>query len=527
MPRPQTLYTAAESALNSLPSLRKHRGIHRTVKDIVICICESAQADEEFIDRSTLLERVSLKREERIANGLEAKSSKSTLSATQLSTVTSFLEKSGVLTSVPMRARLGSGKDKASVKLKTIVDMSPLLEAEDPSQTKPPAQPRRRQSKAIVRQQLDWLENQEGVQSLGPTVDPRGRSEAIFNGILDIAQRLSCSDSRKVIEVEAPYGQEQLKITAEARASSDSELMMLTDARLLIALNAMYTKFVEENFAPIAVISDWPQEKRARIPRRFAVDIDDLCEELDMKKARNHVQKLVSRVKDSVFRVDATSAPNFRERFMSASISANVAEYRYITHWEARTEWEEVEGTNLVELSPRVYLLELHELITDNLLRGSTSFFIHPELRYEKSGIAHRLYSWVRATLGVSYKAVATKSYLLDELHQLLLPASRRDNFCRDFISLLERECVSEGGWDKNRKCLSKIHGYYVEYDPDEEKALSLKRLKNWHPRVSSRRTYPVINIWRDREDYYIGDDSAHNKALRAKLENAPQQVAG
>jgi hypothetical protein len=248
---------------------------------------------------------------------------------------------------------------------------------------------------------------------------------------------------------------------------------------------------------------------------------------------RNIARRMVERLKDTTFAVDATHSPYFREHYLPDQ-SLNVGEYRYITEFFARKEEELVDEEHKVyTYSERFYFVRFNSLILANLRMVGRSFISHPALASERSGLAHRLNNWAKAVVGVrpSVKARDTHCYPLDEFRDRVMPSARLDNFERDFMNLVRRQSElgpeeldtdsglehATGPWQEDQANIVWIYGYYyrIEHNPQMVRELNRRRGR----RVRTLKDYPVITVWRDAQDAFVGDDSAHNQALRRQAQ--------
>lgn len=404
--------------------------------------------------------------------------------------------------------------------IRRVVKLTPLMSEAVRKKMAPSRTNRRIGSRQI---ELKFEELQNDFNVLLPTDQSTGRIERLFTGILDAAVRLSSNDKRKTIECRYQFGDEHIDITTTSLAKEDSELMQLSDYRVIRALNSMYVEYVEREIGPIKRLSD--EQKRA-INGDFVFDIYDLCEEIGFdrkKRLADIVRGILRRIKDTVFEVNAEGSPVFRNTFAQ---SAHEAEFRYLTEARSYKEYETVdgegEGSGLVDFAARIYIVRFHSIVLTNLLNDDTRFTAHPELATERSGIAHRFNNWCKIIIGVRpKKGNNQRQFLMDELWERVLSTSRLDNFCRYFEDLLGRECLEgKDAWDTNKPNRSLIYGYYVEYDPDPAAIRELMRKKGRRVRRGGK-LYPVITIWRDTEDPYVGDNSDHNQALRRQLNEA------
>ena len=374
-------------------------------------------------------------------------------------------------------------------------------------------------SMQLDKEQLDSI----GTElSFNDDYESPARIDAIFC-IFDSVMKLSGRDKRKVIECEYPITNgEVVKIKALTGSDADCDISHLSDQRVMRAVNGVVLEQLEEKHGKAQNI-DLSELKIA--DEYFWIDIYDLCRKVGLepvKQNREIVRDMMIRLRDTYYDIDATGSALFREKFCPGG--SELTQFRYLTEFSAKS-GPSVENKNQIELS-RFYLLKLHILILGNLITSGKSFISHPELMTEKSGLAQRLNNWTKSYLGVRKKGdIEVFQYLLNELHEKAYPSSRLDNFMRDLIQLLKRQCNNNQGengsiihnqgsteWIEEGTNIAWLHGYYFKIEWNEELA---KELIARRGRRSTKKFYPVISIWRDPDDEYTGDNSKHNKAIR------------
>ncbi|MBX2807158.1 MAG: hypothetical protein KTR20_00870 [Cellvibrionaceae bacterium] len=347
--------------------------------------------------------------------------------------------------------------------------------------------------------------------------------EGLISGVLDTAMRISSSDKRDNISANYCFSlrdenggrwREDIMINTSCLTEKGSSIMVLSDQRCIRALNTMFIEYIKKN-------QDLRENVNSKnIVNQFVFDIVDLCKQIGLKPSGANLdstRKMLARLKDTVFSIDAHNSPWFQKKY---GLGADKMEYRYIVQWYAKTENEElfIDGTgSIVTRAERYYVIKFHDLVFNNLLSMAHVFISHPELRSEKSGIAHRFNNWCKAFIGVRPRSTKYQfEYQLDELKEKVMDSSRLDNFCRDFVSLLSRECVS-GVWNQSGENTSLIYGYYVYYKGTEEAIKEYMQRKK-RGRKQGGKLYPIIVIERDTQDPIVGNDSRHNKALRQEI---------
>lgn len=380
--------------------------------------------------------------------------------------------------------------------------------------------PRRLGSKKQMSLAFEELEKNHNI--LLPTGNGKSSHEALFTGILDAAVRMSRSDNRKVIEVKYNFGRnDSILITTSTDTRASMEIIELPDYRVIRALGEMYVNWVElEHGCDVAQLTE---DQVSEISGEFIFDIYDLCTELNFSRNirnANSVRAILARIYATHFHIDAENSPFFREKF---SNGAHVFNVKFLTESSEYKEYESDNESNVIDFNTRLYRIKFHSYLLRGLIDPRTRHISHPALVREKSGICHRFNSWSKIAIGVTTgKADSEKWYLLDELWEKVMPSSRADNFYKYFIRVLERHCVGgEHAWDPNNKNVSLVYGYYVEYHPNDHKMfMDLARIKRRSHMYKLFKKFPVIRIWRDREDEIVGDNSPHNLKVRRTQAN-------
>lgn len=341
-----------------------------------------------------------------------------------------------------------------------------------------------------------------------------GRHEGLMTGILDSAVRLSPKDTRKYIEGTYRFpGGESISIRTMT-LTGDREITVLSDQRVMRALNQMFIDHVEQRFGKITELT--PAQIK-EVDGRYAFDLNDLLRQLGYEQRasnRQLVREMLNRLRDTTYEIDASNSEYFRNRY---SLSADEVQYRYLIEFYSKKEMEQVDDEGQVfQHNNRYYVIEFHSVVLHNLLTLGESFNSHPGLTQEKSGLAQRLSNWSKAYVGVRRKTGKQDLderyvYTLREFHERVMPSAHYFNFERDLVNLLRRETTT--AWSESGPNVSRIYGYFYQFEINEEKSRELIRKRRL--RMDIRKPQPVITIWRDREDMYVGDNSMHSQALR------------
>ena len=406
--------------------------------------------------------------------------------------------------------------------------------------------PRRaRWKKTDIQRQMElWSEEGALLEASDQQLPITQSLMSILDAAMLSSQRDLTGDRKEVISVYRVNRNERVKIRTYTASKQGAEIAQLSDLRVVRALNAMLLDKLREflgeesqqrNFRSIAEAMELAETYAAR---HFFFDLYDVCRRIGLNPWPSNleiVRAIIHRLKDTTFAVDATDSPTFQKRYLPASnssLKAHVGEYRFITEFYAASE-EEVRKDGLVQHTERFYWVRFNALLVANLLLERLVFIGHPELFSEASGMAQRLANWLKAWIGVnkrSDRSNALHQYTIDELHELVLPHVRPDNFARDFLNLLQRQVENGSGpapendvWDEQpgSRVRAWLYGYFVEllWDEDEVKRHCRKRGR----RVKGWKRYPLVSIWRDRDDEYVGDNSTFNRLQDARME--PQGV--
>lgn len=494
MPQPAIYYIATNEAISQLRLLLESEEAPVGVKSFVDTIIELQIVNKHNpVARSVVL------------NHLKKSKSKGGSSGATLTIREKEFQKLGIM------EESEDVIDKKKVIIKKLKKLTPLLSA--PKRLAADKSNRKSFSKRQIRLALDEINFNENIAALSADGPWTSRIDALFTGVLDAMVRISGKDKRNFIAGTLQYASETVEITTQTLSSSQAEIIQLSDYRVVRAIDEMYVNYVEENHGPLKKLST---EQKSRIPVDLVFDIYDLCEKLGWERGKNtadQARKILDRLASTEFHINASEAPKFREKFTAGATSQRV---RYLSEFRTYDEWEENEDTNIVDLAPRLYLVRLHSSIASNIVNNELRHIAHPGLIQDNSGIAHRFNNWCKVIIGVTAgKNDKVKEFLLDELWEQVMPSSRLSNFSESFKSLLRREALDgPESWRPGENCISLIYGYYVEIIHDEHEVKEVMRVKERSTR-SGGKMYPLLRIWRDKADEYVGDNSDHNQALR------------
>ena len=409
------------------------------------------------------------------------------------------------------------GKASRIIELTNLVPVLAHFANENRSALIPSHRPSREQLSLAI----DQLEIEGSYLSLSDDVPPR--IESLFC-ILDAGMKLSGRDKRKDIRCKYQFFEnDYIEIRTSTQTREGSDVAYLSDERAMRALNGILLDQLESRFGSLDQFSVTDLGIKDEY---FFFDLYELCRRMGLRpndQNRRIVRDMLARLRDTEFKVDASQSAYFRENF---TFGAETAHYRYITEFYAKKDYEHDDKGNRVVTSDRFYMVKFHTAILANLVSGGRSFISHDGLMSERSGLAHRLNNWAKAVVGVRPKPASRPfTYTLDEFGERVIPSARMDNFERDFLSLIRRQCnevddqgcpmheEATTGWREEGANVGWLYGYYYKIEWDEGKIQEHRRMRRRRNRTS--KLYPLITIWRDTSDFYVGDDSDHNKALR------------
>lgn len=354
------------------------------------------------------------------------------------------------------------------------------------------------------------------------------RIESLFS-ILDSSMRLSGHDQRTSIKCTYKFfDNDYISISTSTLTDQENGISCLSDERAMRAINGGILDKLEQEYGNL---DNARLKEEEVINRQFFFDIYNLCRKIGLTASRNNreiVRKMIERLRDTTFTIDATKSEYFRNNYTNG---ADIKQYRYITEFSAKKA-EDLEAGSLKE---RYYGIKLHSAIMANLISVGRNFISHDALISERSGLAHRINNWSKAVIGVRSKVNANKHrYTLREFRDKLMPAARMDNFHRDLIKLFKRQCNSlidengcrkidsfgkplypeaTAGWQEDSTNIAWLYGYYYRLSFDEHEIAEhcrMRRIRNYN-----KKNTPLITVWRDINDEYVGDNSLHNQALQ------------
>lgn len=529
MPRPTAIYEinrAAKSELNDLIKDKHHSGL----KEFVIAMLNMAiELNVDTIDRQQLNKALSV----HIVPPKKPNQKPKNLS-TANSMISRRIQELETLGCIRVRQEYRTvEKKKRKFTVHSLMSITGLIDHIKKSAEHSPApQGRPKLNNLVV--YSDMLV-EDGLIKLEADGDITPYTEGAFS-ILESAAR-SRSDKENVIHCKYYIKKDDfLEITAATSTREGAGIMYSSDQRVIQALNGMLKQAHDE-----AQWDMFPREFSTRLIGEYCFfDIFSLTREIGLvsnsKENRANVFKMIERLKDTCFSVDATHSEYWRERYMPDP-KMNKAEYRYILEFYSSEDYCLHVGRDGVEEyanEDRFFVIKFHPLILNAMTTPRLAFISHDSLKKDRLDIVHRLNNWVKPVVGVRPKPHLDDNhhqYTLDILHQRVRPAARLANFERDFMNLAARQdkkeirqtheesvsfaCDEKGNLIPNG--VFWLNGYYFRVEKNEDLAMEIYR-KTRTVKKRRTKTYPVITIWRDKRDNIVGDESDHNQALRRQM---------
>lgn len=325
----------------------------------------------------------------------------------------------------------------------------------------------------------------------------------LFNGILDLASRLSAKDTRTVIDVECMINNEPLSIRALCSSDATSSISMLSDQRVMRPLNGYCLKEIRRIMKKLERQHGKDFDRRL-VPNRFCIDIHELCSLMGLKPSKSAIDAVVikmRRLADTTYHVDASRSPWFQRTFSSIAFESRVFsdsyEFRYINSLEIAREQGQVAdmfGHSVESFTPRFYTFSLEPHLFESLMSDRSTLFIsHPGLCTEQGGMVQRMYNWSKSLLGNIKKSnLEDKWFSIHDMHLNLTPAARYDNFRFHFFRTLSKFACDDVEFNKGEVGKSLIYGYF------------------WYYQHIDGQDY--FRIERDVNDPFVGDLSPANK---------------
>jgi hypothetical protein len=428
------------------------------------------------------------------------------------------------------------GENKRKFTVHELISLAGLIDfLNQPTYQSPSPQGRPKINDLVV--YSDLLED-EGIIKLEANGDVVPYTEGAFS-ILESAAR-SRSDKENVVKCKYYIKKDDyIDITASTSTKEDSGIMYSSDQRVIHALNGMLKQANDEKQADLFSVST--DDYAAKLIGEYCFfDLYALTREIglvaNVKENRLNVLKMIGRLKDTTYAVDATNSKYWRERYMPGP-TFNKGEYRYITEFYSAEDWCKQVGKgddSVRSYEDRFFVVKFHQLIFKAMTTPRLAFISHEGLKKERLDIVQRLNNWIKPVVGVRDKKVELNhhQYTLDIFHQRVRPASRLDNFERQFIDMVKRqdkledkipheESVRFEVNEKGELILNGtfwLNGYYYKIEQNDAVALEIYR-KTRMIKKRRKKIYPVITLWRDRKDQLVGDDSVHNRALRRQMD--------
>ncbi|MFT6903871.1 MAG: hypothetical protein ACJAS1_000516 [Oleiphilaceae bacterium] len=366
----------------------------------------------------------------------------------------------------------------------------------------------KRRTQQMVVAHCDFLKSNQYIVLNGKEND-KAYHERLMNGLLDAAMKMSAKDKRTEITVKIDVAGSPLTIVAKT-IGDNAELTRLPDQRCQRAIISLIRNEIDKRVAKLKSVYglDYPANpadeytfRKEQINNLFAVDINELCDELKLPRYTinmNLVREMMSRLANTVYDIDASENEWFK-RVYSLSGKSEHIRVQFLQNFEQAYEPPVFnEQFNLKDRKPlaHIYTFSLDLRCFIGLIDPDRSnvFVTHKGMITEKSGIVQRAYNWCRGFIGGTDKSyLVGRAFSLHELHLLLVPAARYDNFYQHFIRQLRRFSVDE--WKARGVNKSIIYGYVFTFDNSS--------------------VYATVKIERDKTDEIVGDNSEHQRLLK------------
>lgn len=531
MPRPVAVYNVSSSAVSELPALITTQKLSG-MKDFAIALIKGVKTHgTQELTREQLSEALASHKAKKTEKSKEKPLSTAN---SMVSRRIKELESLGCVIVKSEYRRVGEGRRKFTVH--EFISFEGLLQYLQGSTKLSPA-PQGRPKKKDLIVYSEFLEN-KGLIKLEADGNIVPYAEGAFS-ILESAAR-SKFDTDDVIKSRYIIKKDDyVDITASTSTKEGSGIMYSSDLRVIHTLNGMLKQSYHDHQADM-FDSDFP----ARFIGEYCFfDLTRLTKEIglapNVKENRDNVHKMIERLKDTAYDVNAAHSEYWRKNYMPNE-GFSKAEYRYITEFYQAEAYFEKHGDDGLppdfdqeRFKERFYVVKFHSLIYKAMTTPKLAFISHDSLKSERLDMVHRLNNWVKPVVGVRRRPVPPDhhQYTLDIFHQRVRPASRLDNFERQFLNMAQRQNKEEirtlHKETKEMQFGSKgellvggvfwLNGYYFKIEINEDLAKEIYR-KTRTIKKRRKKIYPVITIWRDVKDKIVGDESDHNKALKRQV---------
>lgn len=537
MPRPTALYEISGAAINTVSELI---AIPLTVglKEFVIAIVSAAE--EHGLTVLTRTQLASALSSHKVI-GQDGQEKPLSSANSMISRRVKELESLGCLRIKPEYRVIDDKTRKCTVH--SLLSLRGLIDhLNKDSHSSPAPQGRPKQSQLVV--YSDHLTT-AGMTPLRGDGDVVPYTEGAFS-ILEAASRTR-SDKNTLIDCKYFLQKNDfVLITASTSTKEGAGIAYSSDQRVIQAFNGMLKESHDERQRDFFGCSD---EVPAKLIGDYCFfDIYALTREIgsasNSRQNRDNVLKMVRRLKETTYSVDATNSPYWRERYMPSE-QFTKGDYNYIQELYSATDWYAEKGHDGTEeffLEDRFFVVKFHPLILNSITTPGKRFISHDSLKSERLDMVHRLNNWVKSVVGVRDKGYAKDhhQYTLDIFHDRVRQGSRLDNFERDFYSMAKRQDadpIRSAHRESQRFEYSVkgalipsgtfwLNGYYYRLQQNEMLANEIYR-KTRTLKKRRIKVYPVLTIWRDTDDPIVGDNSDHNLALRRQLKTLIDEGEG
>jgi hypothetical protein len=334
MARPTALYFVNDVAISKLPELVQI-GAVSGLKEFVIALLQYCEIENNReINRAQL--NTALKNHLAVPQQGKAPKPLSTANS-MISRRVKELEELGCLTVYAEHRRFEGSVRKCNIhQLSQITSLIAHLKNNSKSSPSPQGRPSRQNLVVYA----DSLEEQ-GITRLDTERDVVPYSEGAF-GILESAAR-SGSDKEKLINCRYYLRKNDfIDIVASTSTKDNAGIMYSSDQRVIQASNGMLRRTILE-----AQTDLFDDEPAIRLSGEYCFfDIYHLTREIGLKanksENRENVRRMIERLRDTKFSVDATHSEFWRTRYMPNQ-NLTKGEYSYITEFYSSHDWYEQE----------------------------------------------------------------------------------------------------------------------------------------------------------------------------------------
>lgn len=253
-------------------------------------------------------------------------------------------------------------------------------------------------------------------------------------------------------------------------------------------------------------------------------DLAGLSKFFNASNPVDEVRKAIQRIRYTVFTIKQISRPE-----AGAPFQVYEGDFRFFAEFEQLSSLikdDKLLGGEIEKIQNstfnRFYKVKCHSRVVDDIKNfGDRSFISHPALRSEKNNYLHMIYLWCKRVIGTSAAkdrpsndpARFTYHCLRGQIH----PAKQHSNFQSSHLTALKK--MNENKEIDTKQLVDtpvvvNVLGYFHKIYVDEELYYDICRRR--HKSLKKKATDKIIiEVWRDPNDPYVGDDSASARAAK------------